>query len=165
MNQAPCVCCRENDKTFGTYLIINRVEEADFGDYICHISKPGKTVERTVNVDRLVDFRMHPNSIPITKLILLMSVILFVLLMLIIFYIKYGLPMRVKLNDSFGSLEENDGKLNDVLIVYSPKDTEIVLGVLVPTLENRYHFKCVSRELSDNINSCEWKSCSGRLSY
>lgn len=136
--------------------MINNVKPQDFGVYVCHISKPGKSVQLEVNViEKTENGYMNPNAVPFTKLILCMSVILFILLAFVIFYIKYGLSLRVRFNDSFGSIEENDGKLNDVLIVYSPKDTEIVLGVLKPTLENRYHYKCISRELPTNINLCK----------
>ncbi|KAJ8929322.1 hypothetical protein NQ314_018030 [Rhamnusium bicolor] len=143
------VCNREDDQTFGTYLIISNVKTEDFGDYVCIISKPGNTIDRTVSVREKVEeiVYINPNPVPVGKMILVMSAILFAGLAIIILYLQYGLKIQVHIKDSFNSTEENDGKSSDVLIVYSPKDSEIALGVLLSTLETQYDYKCTSREL------------------
>ncbi|VEN56486.1 unnamed protein product, partial [Callosobruchus maculatus] len=41
---------REDGQTFGVYLMIPSVERNDFGTYVCVISKPGNTIERSVLV-------------------------------------------------------------------------------------------------------------------
>nr|CAI5827225.1 unnamed protein product [Callosobruchus analis] len=41
---------REDGQTFGVYLMIPSVERNDFGKYVCVISKPGNTIERSVEV-------------------------------------------------------------------------------------------------------------------
>lgn len=41
-------CFREEGQTFGTYLMIANVLRDDLGQYVCIISKPGKTVEKSV---------------------------------------------------------------------------------------------------------------------
>ncbi|KAJ8974521.1 hypothetical protein NQ317_016027 [Molorchus minor] len=125
------------------------VQKEDFGDYVCIISKPGNTIERMVTISKKVNGgnRMNPNPVPMGKLILTMSVILFVGLSVIILYVRYGLKIQVHIKDSFNSLEENDGKDSDILIVHSPKDSEIV-SALLATLENNYNYKCTSQELS-----------------
>lgn len=40
-----------------------------------------------------------------------------------------------------------DGKDYDVLICYDDKDSDFVLGVLVPTLETRYDYRCFTHHL------------------
>lgn len=68
---------------------------------------------------------------------------------------QYGLKVQVLLKDNYGPIEENDGKTSDVLIAYSPKDTEHVVGVMIPNLEARgYH--CVSKELTPDISNCKY---------
>jgi hypothetical protein len=41
----------------------------------------------------------------------------------------------------------SDGKEYDALICYDDKDSEYVLGVLVPTLETRYDYRCFTHHL------------------
>jgi hypothetical protein len=41
----------------------------------------------------------------------------------------------------------SDGKEYDVLICYDDRDSDFVLGVLVPTLETRYDYRCVTHHL------------------
>lgn len=65
----------------------------------------------------------------------------------------YNLSVRVYLRNSFGNLEEGNGKMFDVMIFYSPQDAEIVNGVLVPTLQNTYNYKCCAKEIPTNVQS------------
>jgi interleukin 1 receptor accessory protein-like len=144
---------REDGQTFGTYLIIDNVKKEDFGEYICKISKPGKSIEQRVYVEEKIEVEyLNPNPIPITKILLCSSAILFLCLTAVVLNLRYGLPLRVRFKDTFGNVEENDGKSNDVLVLYSPKDSEIALGVLIPTLETKYGYKCISRELPLNLS-------------
>ncbi|KAJ8918374.1 hypothetical protein NQ315_008068 [Exocentrus adspersus] len=150
---------REDGQTFGTYLMIPEVRMEDFGDYICIISNPGNTIERQVSVREKTEYEeyVNPNPVPVGRMILIMSAILFVALAIIILYLQYGLKFQVHIKDSFTRLEENDGKSCDVLIVYSPKDSEVALGVLMETLEKHYNYKCTARELPPNTRYSELK--------
>lgn len=78
-----------------------------------------------------------------------------VLLTVMLLNLQYGLLFRVQLKDRFGKMDENDNKNNDVLIVYSSKDSEVALGVLLPCLESKYYYKCASRQLPENVNICK----------
>jgi hypothetical protein len=40
-----------------------------------------------------------------------------------------------------------DGKEYDVLVCYDDKDSDFVLGMLVPTLETRYDYRCFTHHL------------------
>ncbi|KAJ3655156.1 hypothetical protein Zmor_014294 [Zophobas morio] len=143
----------EDGQTFGTYLIIDNLRREDYGEYICKITKPGKSIEQRVYVAEKSEVKyLNPNPVPVTKLILCMSAIFFLCLAAVILNLQYGLPLRVRFKDSFGIVEENDGKANDVLILYSSKDSEIALGVLMPTLQTKFNYKCVSREFPLNLN-------------
>lgn len=103
---------------------------------------------------------LDPNPVPVAKLLLFLSAIIFLCLAVVILNLQYGLPLRVRFKDTFGMIETEDGKTNDVLLLYSSKDSEIALGVLLPTLETRYKYKCVSKELPLSINYCKSISCS-----
>lgn len=145
---------REDGQIFGTYLIIPSVKREDFGDYVCEISKPGNTIERHVSIQEKVEevIYLNPNPVPVGKMILFMSAILFISLAVIVLYLQYGLKIQVYIKDSFNPLEEDDGKSCDVLVVHAPQDSELAVGVLLTTLENNYNYKCCSRELSATTN-------------
>ncbi|RZB54396.1 X-linked interleukin-1 receptor accessory protein-like 2, partial [Asbolus verrucosus] len=143
----------EGNQTFGTYLIIDNVKKEDFGEYMCLITIPGRSKTQSVQVQEKIEVEyLNPNPVPVAKMLLCMSSILFLCLVAVILNLHYGLPLRVRFKDTFGILEENDGKSNDVLILHSSKDSEIALGVLLPTLETRYNYRCASRELPFNLN-------------
>ncbi|KAG5886512.1 hypothetical protein JTB14_024166 [Gonioctena quinquepunctata] len=145
---------REDGQIFGTYLMIDDLKKEDFGTYVCTITKPGNTIERFVSVSEKVDEveYLNPNPIPVGKMILIMSAVLFTGLALVVLYVKFGLKLQVRMKDSFEHLEENDGKEKDVMIVFAPQDSEIAIGVLMPTLEDQYKYKCVSKELTTSVN-------------
>ncbi|KAJ8951083.1 hypothetical protein NQ318_003781 [Aromia moschata] len=114
---------REDRQVFGTYLMIPNVKNEDFGEYVCIISKPGNTIQRRVSIrEKVKDVgAVNPNPVPVGKMILVMSVIFFIILVMVVLYLQYGLKLQVRIKDSFSGLEENDGKINDVLIVHSQK--------------------------------------------
>lgn len=102
---------------------------------------------------------INPNHIPIGRLILLLSALLFTTVALVILYVQFGLKVQVYLKESFEHPRECiDGKLYDFLIAYAPQDSEIVLGVLVPTLENQYGYKCRTLELPTVVSTCKYLS-------
>lgn len=59
------------------------------------------------------------------------------------------------MKDNFGKLEDRDGKVNDVLIVYSAIDSALAIGVLLPVLESTYNYKCEIMELPANTSTCK----------
>lgn len=42
---------REDGLTIGVYLVIEKVSEEDYGDYICRISKPDKSISMNVTLE------------------------------------------------------------------------------------------------------------------
>nr|XP_023023091.1 interleukin-1 receptor accessory protein-like 1 [Leptinotarsa decemlineata] len=145
---------REDGQTFGTYLMIDELSKEDFGTYVCTISKPGNTIERFVSVIEKVDEveYLNPNPVPVVKMILIMSAVLFSGLALIVLYLNFGLKVQVRMKDAFSPLEENDGKERDAMIVFAPQDSDVALGVLLPTLQDRFNYKCVSKELTTSVS-------------
>ncbi|CAH0557087.1 unnamed protein product [Brassicogethes aeneus] len=144
---------REAEQTYGTYLIIENIKNADFGEYICTVTKPGFELKRSVIVRELEEvIYLNPNPIPVKKLLIFLSILAIIGTVIGILYLRYALMLRVELKDKLGPVENSNGKTSDVMIVYSGKDTEIALGVLLPTLENQYNYKCSSRELPLNVN-------------
>lgn len=69
---------------------------------------------------------------------------------------RYLLPLRVRMKDNFGRIEESDGKINDVLILYDASDSAVAVGVLLPVLEAKYGYKCETVELPENISFCKY---------
>jgi hypothetical protein len=61
--------------------------------------------------------------------------------------------MEITIFHSFKKLYNNyfyfvsDGKEYDVLICYDDKDSDFVLGMLVPTLETHYDYHCFTHHL------------------
>lgn len=45
-----CLFYREENQTYGTYLIVEKATKHDYGEYICKVSKPGKSTELHVFV-------------------------------------------------------------------------------------------------------------------
>nr|CAD7429894.1 unnamed protein product [Timema monikensis] len=63
---------------------------------------------------------------------------------------KWHLEIRLFLKDRFGKLEEDDEKEYDAFVCYDQDDTDFALGVLVPTLEQKYHYHCFAYERDCN---------------
>lgn len=145
---------REDGQTFGTYLIIDEVREEDFGQYVCKITKPGRSIDSFVQLIKLDEVKyINPNPVPWKKLLICFAIIALVAVTLFILNMRFGLSMRVRMKDRFGPTEMNDGKATDLLIVYAEKDAELALGVLLPTLESRYGYKCSCRVLPFNVTT------------
>lgn len=48
-----------------------------------------------------------------------------------------------------------DGKECDALVCYHEKDSNLVIGIVIPTLESRHRYKCTALELSHQNHNCE----------
>lgn len=143
---------REGDQTFGTYLQIQNIQPEDFGTYVCKISKPGKTVEQYVAIKETIKVKyLHPNPLPVFKLLVLTITICLLIVALLILNIRYGLKLRVRYKDSFGPLEMDDGKKDDALILYCDQDADIALNILLPKLESSYGYKCGCRKIDGSV--------------
>ncbi|CAH1130268.1 unnamed protein product [Ceutorhynchus assimilis] len=144
---------REENQTFGTYLTFSAIRTDDYGTYICVIRKPGNTLSKRVTIRekvKVIEY-INPNPFPLREVLILSAVIVLLLTTLLFLVKQYGLKVQVILKDSYGSLEENDGKSSDVMVAYAPKDSELAIGVMVPNLEAKgYH--CAARELSTDIS-------------
>nr|CAD7264798.1 unnamed protein product [Timema shepardi] len=87
---------------------------------------------------------------------LLLSAVLLSLVALFALYLRFGLQLRVIWKDACGYKETNDGKEYDVLVCYNDADCDFVLGVIVPTLETRYNYRCCSHHVSPNSLGKTW---------
>lgn len=145
---------REEGQIFGTYLNFAQVKPEDFGTYTCVITKPGNSINTSVTITRKekVILYIDRNPFPIKEVIIISLLSVVVLTTVLLLIRQYGLKVQVLLKDNYGPIEENDGKTSDVLIAFSPKDAEHVVGVMIPNLEARsYH--CVSKELTPDISN------------
>lgn len=97
----------------------------------------------------------NPNQVPCKKIFTGLLLAGCVLVLVFLLYRQCGLRARVQVKDHFGRLEDNDGKIRDVLILYSAEDHDLVVGVLQPKLENDYNYKCLCQKLPRNMNNCE----------
>ncbi|KAL6254640.1 hypothetical protein P5V15_013947 [Pogonomyrmex californicus] len=82
------------------------------------------------------------------KSLLLAVLVLVLLLSAGAFYARCWLPLALFCRDKFGRLEESDGKECDALVCYHEKDSNLVIGIVIPTLESRHRYKCAALELS-----------------
>ncbi|XP_029676885.1 single Ig IL-1-related receptor-like [Formica exsecta] len=141
---------RENDQIVGSYLEIEDVTLEDYGEYKCEVSN-GVDEEITLPAHL---YRQEPQfalSLPNgswRKSLLLAVLVLVLLLSAGAFYARCWLPLALLYRDKFGRLEENDGKECDALVCYHEKDSSLVIGIVIPTLESRHRYKCTALELS-----------------
>ncbi|XP_060518044.1 X-linked interleukin-1 receptor accessory protein-like 2 [Cylas formicarius] len=146
---------REDGQTFGTYLVFPAVHEQDYGTYTCVITKPGNTIQKRVSVTekvKVVEY-VDPNPPPIKEILFFSAALALLLTAAFILHRQFSLKFQIWLKDSFGPSEENDGNINDVLVVFAPKDAELALGVLIPNLESRFGYKCLYKEFSTDISN------------
>ncbi|XP_050307071.1 single Ig IL-1-related receptor-like [Anthonomus grandis grandis] len=143
---------RESNQIFGTYLQFPKIEEEHYGTYICVITKPGNTINKKVILKKRekVLAYIDPNPFPLKQILTVSIFTVLVLTALLILYKKYGLKIQVVLKDSYGTVEDNDGKSSDAIVAYTGKDTDLVLGVMVPNLEKK-GYKVVHKEMSHDI--------------
>lgn len=60
INFSFALCCRDDNLTFGMYLIINSIEAGDFGDYECSVSNTGdQTTELVTEIARNGEFSIY----------------------------------------------------------------------------------------------------------
>ncbi|XP_011877858.1 PREDICTED: interleukin-1 receptor accessory protein-like 1 [Vollenhovia emeryi] len=141
---------RENDQIIGSYLGIQDVTLEDYGKYKCEISNG---VDEEITLTAHV-YRPDPQfvlSLPNgswRKSLLLAVLVLVLLLSAGAFYARCWLPLALFCRDKFGHLEESDGKECDALVCYHEKDSSLVIGIVIPTLESRHRYKCAALELS-----------------
>lgn len=144
---------REEGQTFGTYLIFPEIRKDQYGVYTCVISKPGNTISKKVTVrekEKVIKY-IDLNPFPVKEMVLCTLFLVLMLTTVLVLVKQYFLKVQLILKDRYGPLEENDGKIYDGLVAYAPKDSDIALGVLVPTLE-RKGYSCVTKELSQDIS-------------
>ncbi|XP_015109356.1 single Ig IL-1-related receptor isoform X2 [Diachasma alloeum] len=141
---------REDEQIIGSYLEITATTLEDYGQYECIVSN-GADDEMTLSAhiylhDERYVLGLRNGS---WRKPLMLGVVFFVLVAsMIASYIRCWLPLAVLWRNRFSRLEENDGKDCDALVCYHEKDAVVGLGVLVATLESKYHLKCTTLELS-----------------
>ncbi|KAK9888777.1 hypothetical protein WA026_001002 [Henosepilachna vigintioctopunctata] len=145
---------RENDQTFGTYLIINNIQPEDFGVYVCTVKKPGIIKNWTVTVqEKVIVEYLHCNPFPTEKMLVILTAVALLCFAVFVLNLRYGLDMRVRYKNAFGVLEDDDGKVNDALILYCGKDENIASSVLAPRLETIYNYRTECKELPSAIET------------
>ncbi|TGZ33002.1 Single Ig IL-1-related receptor [Temnothorax longispinosus] len=142
----------ENDQIIGSYLEIVDVTLEDYGEYKCEVSNGvDEEITLAAHVLRGQDRPQFVLSLPNgswRKSLLLAVLVLVLLLSAGAFYARCWLPLALFCRDKFGHLEESDGKECDALVCYHEKDSSLVIGIVIPTLESRHRYKCAALELS-----------------
>ncbi|KAJ9597522.1 hypothetical protein L9F63_011619, partial [Diploptera punctata] len=146
----------ENDQILGSYLSIHSVRREDFGQYSCLISNTWfQSVDTTIWLREIVpplEEGLHKTAYK--QILLVFALVILSALTIVVLYLRFGLQVRVIWKDSFYKLENNDGKDFDILVCYDDKDSDFVLGVLVPTLETRYDYRCSTHHLGSTGVHC-----------
>ncbi|XP_076757742.1 interleukin-1 receptor accessory protein-like 1-A [Xylocopa sonorina] len=141
---------RENNQIIGSYLEIEDITLEDYGEYKCEVSNG---VDEEITLPAHV-YRQEPQFAlglqngSWRKSFLVGVLVLLLLISAGAFYARCWLPLVLLCRDKFAPLEENDGKECDALVCYHEKDSSLVIGIVVPTLESRHRYKCTGLELS-----------------
>ncbi|XP_066602622.1 single Ig IL-1-related receptor-like [Prorops nasuta] len=141
---------REDEQIIGSYLEIEDITLEDYGEYKCEVSNG---VDEEIILPAHI-YRQEPQFTlglqngSWRKSLLLAVLVVVILLSIGAFYARCWLPLALTCRDRFAPLEENDGKEFDALVCYHEKDSSLVVGIIIPTLETRYRYKCTGLELS-----------------
>ncbi|XP_017763405.1 PREDICTED: single Ig IL-1-related receptor-like [Eufriesea mexicana] len=141
---------RENNQIVGSYLEIEDITLEDYGEYKCEVSNG---VDEEITLPAHV-YRQEPQfALGLQNGSWRRSFLVGVLVLVLLisagaFYARCWLPLALLCRDKFAPLEENDGKECDALVCYHEKDSSLVIGIVIPTLESRHRYKCTALELS-----------------
>ncbi|XP_012274827.1 single Ig IL-1-related receptor [Orussus abietinus] len=141
---------REDEHIIGSYLEIEDIALEDYGEYKCEVSNG---VDEEITLPAHI-YRQEPQFVlglqngSWRKSLLLAVLVVVLVFSAAAFYARCWLPMALLCRDRFAPLEENDGKDCDALVCYHEKDSNLVVGILIPTLESRHRYKCTALELS-----------------
>ncbi|CAD1479366.1 unnamed protein product [Heterotrigona itama] len=141
---------RENNQIIGSYLEIEDITLEDYGEYKCEVSNG---VDEEITLPAHV-YRQEPQfALGLQNGSWRRSFLVGVLVLVLLisagaFYARCWLPLVLLCRDKFAPLEENDGKECDALVCYHEKDSSLVIGIMIPTLESRHRYKCTALELS-----------------
>lgn len=141
---------RENNQIIGSYLEIEDITLEDYGEYKCEVSNG---VDEEITLPAHV-YRQEPQfALGLQNGSWRRSFLVGVLVLVLLisagaFYARCWLPLVLLCRDKFAPLEENDGKESDALVCYHEKDSNLAIGIVIPTLESRHRYKCTSLELS-----------------
>ncbi|KDR17153.1 Interleukin-1 receptor-like 1 [Zootermopsis nevadensis] len=140
---------REDNEILGSHLLIRGVRREDFGQYTCQISNTWfQSVDTSVWLREIVPYHDESQDKTAYKQILLVfAAVILSSLTLVALYLRFGLQVRVIWKDSFCRQETNDGKDYDALVCYDDRDSDFVLGMLVPKLETLYDYRCITHHL------------------
>ncbi|XP_067014223.2 X-linked interleukin-1 receptor accessory protein-like 2 [Anabrus simplex] len=149
---------RENKQILGSHLFIRGVRREDLGKYTCRITNLDlQPLDLTVSLrETEVLLQTEPARTTARRTLKLVCIALLIPLLLIVLYLQFGLQLRLFCRDSLCRPDHNDGKQYDALLCYEEHDAEFVLGVLLPTLENRYNYTCIARCLPPHDNRAIW---------
>ncbi|KAF3425815.1 hypothetical protein E2986_12949 [Frieseomelitta varia] len=164
---------RENNQIIGSYLEIEDITLEDYGEYKCevsngvdeeitlpaHVYRQGNRLEilnrvhQTREIKRTFAFAEPQFALGLQNGSWRRSFLVGVLVLVLLisagaFYARCWLPLVLLCRDKFAPLEENDGKECDALVCYHEKDSSLVIGIMIPTLESRHRYKCTALELS-----------------
>lgn len=151
------IVSREKDQILGAYLFIEEVGRSDFGEYVCTISNTGDQIIRLTTLLREEDWEVHTpqHAVPWSQLLIISAVAILSVLTLVVVYQRFALPALLFLKQLCAKWEQDDGLDFDVLVCYNAKDSEFTLGVLVPTLENKYNYTTASCQINEATVSPE----------
>lgn len=151
------IVSREKDQILGAYLFIEKVGRSDFGEYVCTVSNSGDQIIRLTTLLREEDWEVltPQHVVPWPQLLIISAAAVLSILTAVVVYQRFALPTLLFLKQLCGKREQDDGLDFDVLVCYNGKDSEFTLGVLVPTLENRYNYTAACCQINNTTVSPE----------
>ncbi|KYQ56400.1 hypothetical protein ALC60_04673 [Trachymyrmex zeteki] len=167
--------CRENDQIIGSYLEIEDVTLEDYGEYKCEVSNGvDEEITLAAHVYRQVEscksmwsftscgttVRIEPSEWVLAEVSVSSPCFPNCI-------VPESYVLQIERGEFFMELlilkvhetrEDNlvDGKECDALVCYHEKDSSLVIGIVIPTLESRHRYKCAALELSQLNHNCKY---------
>uniref|UniRef100_A0ABD2WSW4 Soluble interferon alpha/beta receptor OPG204 n=2 Tax=Trichogramma kaykai TaxID=54128 RepID=A0ABD2WSW4_9HYME len=142
---------RDDKQVVGSYLVIESVSAMDYGEYVCEISNGiDEEVLLVANIyrSRPVVFGVNTPELLWRRPLLFTILVIFILFSLIALYVRCWMSMALFCRDFVRRRCENDGKDFDAIVCFHEKDSDLATNNIIPTLEFKYKYKCITLELT-----------------
>uniref|UniRef100_A0ABD2WSW7 Ig-like domain-containing protein n=1 Tax=Trichogramma kaykai TaxID=54128 RepID=A0ABD2WSW7_9HYME len=153
-----CRAIVDDKQVVGSYLVIESVSAMDYGEYVCEISNGiDEEVLLVANIyrSRPVVFGVNTPELLWRRPLLFTILVIFILFSLIALYVRCWMSMALFCRDFVRRRCENDGKDFDAIVCFHEKDSDLATNNIIPTLEFKYKYKCITLELTHLTQHCK----------
>ncbi|XP_075235399.1 X-linked interleukin-1 receptor accessory protein-like 2 [Lycorma delicatula] len=142
---------RESDQILGSYYTIDNVKRSDFGDYVCSISNSGDQITQMRTTLNELDWsgERRDLSVPWFKVIFIITILSLIIITFSFVYQHIMLSVLLFLKNLCYKRNEDDDKIYDILVCYISSDTDFIKTTLAVTLQKKYGYNVVYKQLID----------------